>query len=67
MINCGDLADKALAQELISSGPTVEPYFMLSNLEVQRRNMAKASEMLQQAFDINKSDPRVWSAIGSSK
>lgn len=63
-INCGDLADKALAQEIILNGKCTEPYILLSNLEIQRENFGKATEMLSQAFEITKADPHVWCAIG---
>ena len=63
-LNCGDIADKALAQELVLNGPSVDPYLLLSALEVQRENFGKALEALHQALEINKSDPSVWAELG---
>ncbi|KAJ3371784.1 hypothetical protein HDU91_004929 [Kappamyces sp. JEL0680] len=63
--NCGAVADKALSQELILSGPSIQPYLTMSSLEIQRGDMKKASEFLMKALEINKSDCLVWAALGN--
>lgn len=64
-LNCGDIADKVLAQELVLKGPAVEPYLLMAALEVQRDNISKGMNALNQALEINKSDPCIWSEIGN--
>ena len=66
-LNCGSVADKALAHELILNGPNIAPYLLLSKLESQRNNFLKALDALLQALQISKSDPSVWAEIGTLK
>ena len=63
-LNCGGVADRALAHELISNGPTIGPYLLLSKLESQRNDFVKAMDALHQALQIKNSDPAVWAEIG---
>ncbi|KAI8802085.1 hypothetical protein BJ742DRAFT_873493 [Cladochytrium replicatum] len=66
LINChaGPLAERALAQEVLLNGPSVEPYLLLSRLEVQRGNFVLAGERIKSALDISQDSPNVWAAQG---
>eukprot|EP00842_Homolaphlyctis_polyrhiza_P001645 jgi/Hompol1/2481/HPOL_006011-RA len=60
----GDFADRALARELLHKGPTVRPYLLLSQLEMQRSNFNKAAEHLKEALSLDSSNVAVWTALG---
>ncbi|TPX37150.1 hypothetical protein SmJEL517_g01059 [Synchytrium microbalum] len=66
-VNAVVLAEVALAQELLVSGPSVHPYLLLSRLEAQRgtpRATSRATENLRTALEIKRDDPNVWAALG---
>jgi Flp pilus assembly protein TadD len=58
------MVDKALAQDMIFNGSDSKPYLLLSKLEVQKNNFAKASEILTETLKLNKTDATVWAEIG---
>ncbi|KND04050.1 uncharacterized protein SPPG_01495 [Spizellomyces punctatus DAOM BR117] len=66
LIHChaGQLAERALSQEILESGPRVKPYLLLSQLEVQRSNYKLANEHLKDALSIQQDEPNVWAALG---
>ncbi|KAJ3116252.1 Cilia- and flagella-associated protein 70 [Phlyctochytrium bullatum] len=65
LINChaGQLAERALAQELLLAGPSVQPYLLLSKLEMQRANPTAAFQHLRDALDVRQDDPNVWTYL----
>jgi uncharacterized protein HemY len=64
MINCGDVADKCLAHDIVLNSPSVLPSLLLCRLEIQRRNFSKANDALESALAVNNADPDVWTALG---
>lgn len=63
-VHAGQLAERALSHALLTSGPKVEPYLLLSSLEMQRGNNDLAIGHIQGALEIQQDDPNVWSALG---
>ncbi|KAI8929249.1 hypothetical protein BC831DRAFT_6458 [Entophlyctis helioformis] len=60
----GEFADVALSQELLIKGPSVRPYLLLSQLEIQRGGFNKAADHLKEALDMEHDNVAVWSALG---
>ncbi|KAI9363935.1 hypothetical protein DFJ73DRAFT_810162 [Zopfochytrium polystomum] len=63
-IHAGQLAERALSHAIIESGPSVEPYLLLSQLEKQRGNTDLAMTHIHSAIDIRQDDPDAWAALG---
>ncbi|KAJ3155384.1 Cilia- and flagella-associated protein 70 [Geranomyces michiganensis] len=66
LIHChaGQLAERALSQEILQSNATVLPKLLLSKLELQRSNFRLAEEHLQAALEVQQDHPDVWAALG---
>ncbi|KAI8901936.1 hypothetical protein BC833DRAFT_575629 [Globomyces pollinis-pini] len=64
-INCVLMADRALAQDLLTNGPTVEPYLLLSQLQIQHLNYTKANEFLLEALKLDQNNAAIWASIGN--
>ncbi|KAI9098181.1 hypothetical protein DFS34DRAFT_619887 [Phlyctochytrium arcticum] len=66
LIHChaGQLAERALSQEILATGPKVKPYLLLSHLEIQRGNYKLAADYLKDALNVQQDDPNVWAALG---
>ncbi|KAI8618763.1 hypothetical protein BC830DRAFT_1107404 [Chytriomyces sp. MP71] len=63
-IHATHLADSALANSLLKTGPSVAPYLLLSQLELQRGNPTVAVENIKSAMQVRQDDPDVWAALG---
>jgi tetratricopeptide (TPR) repeat protein len=61
------LAQEALAQDFILNGAHVQPYVLLSKLEVQRGDYKQALEHLLSALKLEMSNHIVWANIGHLK
>lgn len=62
-IHASQLAERILSQELLL-GTSVDPFLLLSQLEIQRRNFAAAEEYLSSALALHHNNPYIWSALG---
>ncbi|KAI9002325.1 hypothetical protein BC832DRAFT_114900 [Gaertneriomyces semiglobifer] len=63
-VHAGQLAERALSQEILNTQPRVAPYLLLSKLELQRSNFKLAEEHLSDALKIHQDEPNVWASIG---
>ncbi|KAI8835610.1 hypothetical protein BJ741DRAFT_607390 [Chytriomyces cf. hyalinus JEL632] len=63
-IHATRLADSALANALLRLGPSVSPYLLLSQLELQRGNPSVAVDHIKSAMQVRQDDPDVWAALG---
>ncbi|KAJ3196420.1 Cilia- and flagella-associated protein 70 [Irineochytrium annulatum] len=61
--HAGQLAERSLAQEILQSGPTVHPYLLLAQLEIQRGKYAAASDHIRAALDVRQDDPDAWAKL----
>ncbi|KAI8911084.1 hypothetical protein EDD86DRAFT_246421 [Gorgonomyces haynaldii] len=59
-----ELADQALAQELVLNGPSVKPYILLAQLDVQRRLYTSAANRLKEALKLDQTSADVWACLG---
>ncbi|TPX60566.1 hypothetical protein PhCBS80983_g01686 [Powellomyces hirtus] len=66
LIHChaGQLAERALSQEILQTNTVVNPQLLLHQLELQRSNFRLAEQHLQDALDVRQDDPDVWAALG---
>ncbi|KAJ3168634.1 Cilia- and flagella-associated protein 70 [Geranomyces variabilis] len=66
LIHChaGQLAERALSQEILQSNAMVRPKLLLHQLELQRSNFRLAEEHLQAALEVQQDHPDVWAALG---
>lgn len=62
-VHASQLAERVLAQELLTSS-TIEPFLLLSQLDIQRRNFSASEDHLKSALAILQSDPYAWAAMG---
>jgi Flp pilus assembly protein TadD len=54
-----------LSHDLIINGLDSKPYLLLSQLEIQRKNYAKAFEVINDALKLDRKDPSIWAALGN--
>ncbi|KAJ3279301.1 Cilia- and flagella-associated protein 70, partial [Blyttiomyces sp. JEL0837] len=63
-VHAGQIAERALSQELLNAGPSIRPYLLLSQLELQRGNQILAIDHIQAAINVQQDDPDVWACLG---
>ncbi|KAI9339399.1 hypothetical protein BDR26DRAFT_837865 [Obelidium mucronatum] len=63
-VHATKIADVALSNSLVKTGPSVAPYLLLSQLEIQRGNPLLAMENIKSAMQVRQDDPEVWAALG---
>ncbi|KAJ3295071.1 Cilia- and flagella-associated protein 70 [Rhizoclosmatium sp. JEL0117] len=63
-VHATQIADSALSNSLLKTGPSVHPYLLLSQLELQRGNPVIAIENIKSAMQVRQDDPDVWAALG---
>ncbi|KAJ3022692.1 Cilia- and flagella-associated protein 70 [Thoreauomyces humboldtii] len=66
LIHChaGQLAERALSQEILQTNALINPHLQLHQLELQRANFRLAEEHLRDALELRQDDPDVWAALG---
>lgn len=62
--HAGQLTERAIIEEMILSGATVNSYLMMAQLEQQRGSFDLALENIHKAFKLKQDDPSVWSSLG---
>jgi len=67
LIKChaGQLAERALTEEILNNSNDVYPYILLSQLEIQRGNYSNALERIKEALEIQQDNSSAWSALGN--
>jgi tetratricopeptide (TPR) repeat protein len=67
LIKChaGQLAERALTEEILNNSNYVYPYILLSQLEIQRGNYSNALERIKEALEIQQDNSSAWSALGN--
>ncbi|KAJ3006241.1 UNVERIFIED_CONTAM: Cilia- and flagella-associated protein 70 [Siphonaria sp. JEL0065] len=63
-VHATKIADSALSNSLVKTGPSVSPYLLLSQLEIQRGNPLIAMENIKSAMAVRQDDPDVWAVLG---
>jgi Flp pilus assembly protein TadD len=63
-INAGQLAERALSQEILSGGNKGKAYRLLAKLENQRKNFKAAEEHIREAINAKQDDPNAWATLG---
>jgi len=67
LIKChaGQLAERALTEEILNNPNYVYPYILLNQLEIQRGNYSNALERIKEALEIQQDNSSAWSALGN--
>ncbi|KAJ1551557.1 Cilia- and flagella-associated protein 70, partial [Nowakowskiella sp. JEL0078] len=63
--HAGQLAEKALSHEILTSGINIKSYLKLTQLELQRGNFELALGHVKTALAMQQDNPDVWVALGN--
>ncbi|KAI8838398.1 hypothetical protein BC829DRAFT_447402 [Chytridium lagenaria] len=61
------LAERALSQELLITGPSVSPYLLLAQLEIQKGNHGHAFQHVREALEVRQDDPDAWTFLANAQ
>lgn len=59
------LAERALAQEVLANGRSVKAFQLMAKLYQYREDYARAEEQLQEALSMDDKDPVTWLQLGN--
>ncbi|KAJ3217632.1 Cilia- and flagella-associated protein 70 [Clydaea vesicula] len=68
LISClsGQLTERALTEEMLSTGPKISAYLLLGKLEHLRGNYEQSLIHMQDALKMKQDDPNIWSSLGNT-
>ena len=64
MINCGPVADKALAMEILHNPSSSESHLLFAKFEAQRGRLNNAESTLKTVLDVDKTEVNALVALG---